>query len=117
MKEDGRGASIVVDGFDAFYQAYPRKKAPKDALKAWKALRPNAELQGRIMAALTEQRPELLARDPTRVPYPATWLRGEQWKNEPDPTSAVALATSKAAADKALLDEGLRILAARKGMR
>ena len=89
-RKDRSSAGADSEGFEDFYQAYPRKKAPKDALKAWVSLRPSVELRACIMAAVEAQRAELLARDPLRVPYPATWLRGEQWKNEPDQPPAAA---------------------------
>ncbi len=37
-----------------------------------------------VMAGLRAQLPELLAREPSHRPYPATWLNGKRWEDEID---------------------------------
>ncbi len=69
-----------------FYQAFPRKKKRPDALKAWNQMRCE-EFALAVMDGLARHLPELRSRPPEKVPYPATWLRGEEWK---DPTIAPA---------------------------
>ena len=69
------------DGFDTFWQTYPRRQARKDALKAWRQLRPSAEVQQAILDALQWQVPAWP--DLAYAPLPATYLRGERWTDEP----------------------------------
>lgn len=67
------------EGFPAFYAEYRRKDARADAVKAWRALKPDDALQGRIMAAVRAWR---WADDPTKIPLPASWIRGKRWEDE-----------------------------------
>jgi hypothetical protein len=69
--------------FEQFYQAYPRKKAPKDAEKAWRQVHGDEHLEA-ILAALSWQGPEMLKLEPCYRPYPASWLRAGRWMDEPD---------------------------------
>lgn len=73
------------DGFRAFAAAYPRKVAKQDALRAWRKLKPSSELASRILAALErhKQQPKWLA-EPQFIPYPASWLNGRRWEDEPE---------------------------------
>ena len=73
----------LEQGFAAFWAAYPKRKAKKDALKAWTDLRPTAALQAEILAALVWQTVEWS--NPLYTPLPASYLRGERWTDEPDP--------------------------------
>lgn len=66
--------------FPQFWNAYPRKVAKKDALKAWIALDPDAAVIAEILAALEWQRK--LWGDLQFVPHPATYLRSERWTDE-----------------------------------
>ena len=70
-----------TDGFTTFWAAYPRRQARKEALKAWRVLRPNGETQAAILDALRWQVPSWP--DLAYVPLPATYLRGERWTDEP----------------------------------
>jgi hypothetical protein len=68
--------------FAEFYAAYPRKKEPVAARKAWdKAIR-NADPQAIIKAA---HRLAAEGRTPQFTPYPASWLNAGGWADEPDP--------------------------------
>lgn len=67
------------EGFLAFYAEYRRKDARADAVKAWRALAPDAELQARMMAAVRGWR---WADDPTKIPLPASWIRGVRWEDQ-----------------------------------
>lgn len=82
-----RGRTDVPEGFEDFYQAYPRKKARPAAESAWRKLNPNPDLRAKIMDAL-----ELVKashewrKDRGRfVPYPATFLNGDRWEDQIDP--------------------------------
>jgi len=71
--------------FDQFWAAYPRRTVKADARKAWQRIAPDAELLAAILEALAWQRtqPQWLKDDGLYIPYPATWLRGERWTDEP----------------------------------
>jgi hypothetical protein len=73
-----------VEGFEAFYAAYPRKAKPKDARKAWDKLKPDADLQAKILAAIEAQRasPQWQKDGGQFIPYPATWLNAGEWANQ-----------------------------------
>jgi hypothetical protein len=73
-----------MDTFSAFWTAYPRHEAKKDAQKAWSKLNPSPELVERIIAALTWQREQESWQkdDGQYIPLPATWIRGERWEDE-----------------------------------
>jgi hypothetical protein len=79
------------DGFDHFWRTYPRRQARKDALRAWRQLRPSAETQQAILDALKWQVPGWT--DLAYTPLPATYLRGERWTDEPLPAAAEAVDT------------------------
>lgn len=81
--DEGKKDAIEVR-FAEFWSAYPKKVAKQYALKAWKRLRPDAELHEKIMQAVNAQkRSEQWRRDNGRyIPNPATWLNGGQWDNE-----------------------------------
>jgi hypothetical protein len=72
----------LLDGFDDFWQAYPRKAAKPDARKAWtkatKAHDPTA-----IMAGVKRYAEERRGQDQKFTAYPATWLNRESWNDEP----------------------------------
>lgn len=75
-------AMRVIDGFDEFWQAYPKKVAKGDAEKAWKKLK--TDLLPRILEALDQQKQSLAWRKDKGqfIPYPATWLNAKQWEDE-----------------------------------
>ena len=72
------------DGFDRFWELYPRKEGKKAARKAWDKIRPGIELQTQIRNALRQQKTsDQWTRDGGQyIPHPATWLNGERWKDE-----------------------------------
>lgn len=78
------GRSAIEVRFAEFWSAYPKKVAKQYALKAWKRLKPDAELHDKIMRAVDAQkRSEQWRRDNGRyIPNPATWLNGGQWDND-----------------------------------
>jgi hypothetical protein len=72
--------------FEEFYRIFPRKAAPAAARRAWKTATKKAS-PNVLIAALTRQLSEFARRPADRVPYPATWLNGEHWRNEPSDTT------------------------------
>jgi hypothetical protein len=73
--------------FAEFYRLYPRKKKPFDAEKAWGQMLKKGFTANEIMDGLRRNLPDLQSKDPQFVPYPASWLRAGEWRNEPDPTT------------------------------
>lgn len=69
--------------FDAWWEAYPRKRSKGQALKAYKAARKSATAE-LLLDAITEQAPALAAKGTDFIPYPATWLNGKRWLDEED---------------------------------
>lgn len=79
---DGRSsAEKITDDFEIWYAAYPRHKARGDALKAYKAVRKSVDAETLLTGAKAAAR-KYAGSDQQFIPYPATWLRGEQWKDE-----------------------------------
>jgi hypothetical protein len=74
------------DGFAAFWKEYPRKDAKAQALKAWKKIKPTGQTLADLMAGLERRiSSEQWRKDGGRfIPYPATWLNNERWKDETD---------------------------------
>lgn len=74
------------DGFAAFWEKYPRKDAKAQALKAWKKIKPTGQTLADLMAGLERRiSSEQWRKDGGRfIPYPATWLNNERWKDEMD---------------------------------
>ena len=72
--------------FDRFWQAYPKKKAKQDAMKAWAKLAPDMALCREMSAALKWQKQsEQWTRDGGQyIPHPGKWLRQRLWEDEPD---------------------------------
>lgn len=74
-----RSPSSDPEGFAEWWERYSRKDARADAVKAWRQLAPDAELQARMLAALRVWR---WNEDRRLNPLPATWLRGKRWDDE-----------------------------------
>lgn len=71
-------------GFAAFYAAYPRRQARRDAAKAFPAA---VEAAGGIEALMDHLRLHRFNEDPRFIPFPATWLRGRRWRDEQPPAA------------------------------
>lgn len=81
-----RSQSRIEDDFADWYQRYPRKRDKGHALKAYRAARKKTD-HATLVAALDNQREAMLSAPADKRPYPATWLNGERWLDEPDPVS------------------------------
>lgn len=77
-------------GFEAFWDAYPRRDAKKDAQKAWRQIKAGLDpvLRERIMQDIT-RRP--WSRERRFVMLPATYLRGDRWTDEAVTADAVPI--------------------------
>jgi hypothetical protein len=70
--------------FLRFWDAYPRKVAKREALKAWEKLAPDATLLQTMLDALEWQRlsPQWLKDDGKYIPYPQNWLAKARWEDQ-----------------------------------
>lgn len=67
--------------FVAFYAAYPLKRAPESAWRAWQKIPAKVDRESVIAAAKVFA--EDPSRDPTYTPHPATWLNAHRWADGP----------------------------------
>jgi hypothetical protein len=72
------------EGFEEFYQAYPLKKDPDRARKAYRAARKRASAAELLEGAATYAR-ECQGKDKKYIKHPSTWLNAGSWKNETEP--------------------------------
>lgn len=70
--------------FASFWQAYPKKKAKDDALKAFQKRKPDQALLDAMLRAITAQRgtEDWQKEGGKFIPYPATWLNDGRWQDE-----------------------------------
>ncbi len=88
------------EGFADFWNAYPRKTAKANAIKAFQRIAPDAVLLQSMIAAVRQQSAsEQWRKDGGQfVPHPATWLNGRRWEDE---------AEVPATANRSLFDRAL----------
>jgi hypothetical protein len=70
--------------FDSFWEAYPKKQAKQDAIKAFNSINPDEELL-KIMKDSIEKFKKTeywTERDGKYIPLPATWLNKRRWEDE-----------------------------------
>jgi hypothetical protein len=76
---------MFSDGFEDWWSNYPRKQKKGDARKAWNSIKPTPAMLNAMKDALTwQKRTRQWTKDGGEfVPLPATYLRAEQWTDEP----------------------------------
>lgn len=126
-----RSVAVIDEGFEAFWQSYPRHADRPGAEKVWRSLAPDAGLQRQIVEALQWQslQPRWHEEGGRFVPFPAKWLRGRRWEDQPDLPARPSRSDSRtgqsvAAAEEYLageiatltVPEPLQILAAMAGI-
>lgn len=91
-KEDAGTVFDAATAFEIFYQAYPNKKNVKTARTRWEKMKVTPELFAAIMEGLERAKnsQEWGKDGGAYIPYPATWLNGEGWKNEYKPLRQAA---------------------------
>ena len=89
-KGNGTSESTLEESFNHFWNFYPIKTAKGAALRAWKKLKPDSELQAKILAAIKAQirwREERAGDPKLFTPewkHPTTWLNAMAWTDEVD---------------------------------
>lgn len=79
-----RAPSKTPTGFEEFWSNYPRKVSKADARKAWPAATRKLAPDRLAKAAAYWARLWTDTETPKEfIPYPATWLRGERWDDDP----------------------------------
>ena len=74
----------MLEDFNDFWRAYPRKVGKGQARKAYaKAIK--IASHDEIMSGLSEQRASMEAKETHFIPHASTWLNGERWQDEPEP--------------------------------
>src|SRR5262249_55594530 len=70
----------VLNGFDEFWEIYPRKVAKQAAIRMYKrALK--LTTPATILSAATRYARERSGKDIEFTKHPATWLNGERWQD------------------------------------
>lgn len=71
--------------FARFWNAYPKRVAKKDARAAWVQLKPDVGMVDKMVSALAWQvhQPDWLKHNGQYIPYPASYLRGRRFEDEP----------------------------------
>lgn len=73
--------------FESFWNIYPRHVAKQNAIKAWKALKPNKELIESILANINRRlESEWRGKDMQYIPHPSTYLNQRRWEDETEVT-------------------------------
>lgn len=75
-----------LDGFEEFWQAYPRKTDRKKAESAWAKIKPDEQTQKTMLNTIAAWSQKWLA-EPQFTPHPTTWLNGERWNDAPPPVA------------------------------
>lgn len=77
-----REAEAIELSFAQFWMVYPRKRARAVALKSWKRIAPDETTLAQILIGVMRYIRSGEWTDPQFIPYPATFLNQERWKDE-----------------------------------
>ncbi len=83
------GSDVYAERFAEFWKAYPKKVGKEAARKAFKKIKPTADLLQRMLEAIKEQKAsDQWKRDNGQyIPNPATWLNQGRWEDEATETT------------------------------
>ena len=87
-KGDGTSEFTLDEGFNRFWNSYPIRTGKGVALRAWKKLKPDCELQAKIQVAIKAQiqwREERAGVPKLFTPewkHPTTWLNAMAWEDQ-----------------------------------
>lgn len=80
--------AALVDPFDDFWAAYPRRTAKGAARKAWAAMLKRGADPQRVITVAASYANRVTGSDPKFIPHPATWLNQERYDDETTATAA-----------------------------
>lgn len=83
----GREPNILVDHFDEFWACVPKKVGKGQAVKAWKTALKKADAFT-IINAMRSYAQQREGQDAQFTAHPATWLNGERWADEAQPSTS-----------------------------
>ena len=78
-------ADVLPNEFGNWYHSYPRKVGRKDALRAWRKIKPTSELAATMTRAIRNQVAQhhfQNGQGEDFVPNPSTWLNQGRWEDE-----------------------------------
>lgn len=80
----------LPQGFEVFWDAYPRKIDKQDAVRAWAKIGHEAGIETKIMDVLERYKAsDQWVKDGGEfIPHPATWLNKRRWESDPPPAAA-----------------------------
>jgi predicted phage replisome organizer len=86
-KNKNKNIYMLKNGFNLFWERYPKKLAKRDAEKAFAKIKPDEKLFNLILEKLElYKKSEAWLKDGGQyIPYPATWLNGRRWEDEITP--------------------------------
>lgn len=79
--------NVQVERFTVFWQAYPKKVAKGAAERAWRKIKPSAELLQEMLAAIERGKvsKQWNKDNGQYIPNPSTWLNQKRWEDELEP--------------------------------
>ena len=83
----GKEPNILVDHFDEFWACVPKKVGKGQAVKAWKTALKKADAFT-IINAMRSYAQQREGQDAQFTAHPATWLNGERWADEAQPSTS-----------------------------
>jgi hypothetical protein len=77
----------LMERFNIFWKAYPKKKSKGQAEKTWKKIKPKQEILGIMLNKIKEgNNSKEWAKDKGEfIPHPSTWLNNKGWEDEYTP--------------------------------
>ena len=108
-KTDTDKPDEVADWYNSeFYPIFPLHKSRESGLKAARVHLKTPELRAEALAAIQRQLPEYEQREPSKRPYPATWINGKRWEDEPPPLFVEPVNVQYESATDRAIAEGMR---------
>ena len=80
--DKSRGRVEIDDGFDIFWNSYPRKVGKGKAHEAWKKHKPEIDNVLKTLEWQKESK-EWFKENGTFIPHPTSWINGKRWLDEP----------------------------------
>ncbi len=82
QKKKPCASQAMQQGFERFYDAYPKKKSRAMAEKAFCKIAPSEELLASILQGIARAKTSAQWANPQMIPYPASWLNAQGWLDD-----------------------------------